>query len=84
MCQNSCSCFFFWGSIYYLWDGCVLIILPSIVVLTAVMSRFASIGTTIVAEKDGIVVLAEGSLNYLANKYAYICNFIIIIIIIIL
>jgi len=60
--------FFFWDSIYFLWDGRVIIVLQSIIVLTAAMSRLASVGTTIVVEKDWIVVLAEGNLNHLASK----------------
>lgn len=60
--------FFFWDSIYFLWDGRVVIVLQSIIVLTAAMSRLASVGTTIVVEKDWIVVLAEGDLNRLASK----------------
>lgn len=60
--------FFFWDSIYFLWDGRVIIVLQSIIVLTAAMSRLASVGTTIVVEKDWIVVLAGGDLNHLASK----------------
>lgn len=60
--------FFFWDSIYYLWDGGVLIVLQSIIVLTAAMSRVASVGTTIIVEKDWIIVLAEGDVNNLASK----------------
>jgi hypothetical protein len=44
------------------------------------MSCLASVGTTINADKDWIVVLAEGYSNYLASKWGYICHFIIVII----
>jgi iron-regulated transporter 1 len=60
--------FFFWDSIYFLWDGRVILVLQGIIVLTAAMSRIAGVGTTIVVEKDWIVVLAEGDLNLLASK----------------
>lgn len=60
--------FFFWDSVYFLWDGHGIIVLQSVIVLTAAMSHLASIGTTIVVEKDWIVVLAEGDLNNLASK----------------
>jgi iron-regulated transporter 1 len=60
--------FFFWDSICLLWDGRVLIILQGIIVLTAAISRIASVGTSIAVEKDWIVVLAEGDLHHLASK----------------
>ena len=59
---------FFWDSIYFLWDGHVVIVLQSVIVLTAAMSRLASVGTAIIVEKDWIVVVAEGDLNRLASK----------------
>jgi hypothetical protein len=60
--------FFFWDSIYFMWDGHVIIVLKCIIVLTAAMSRLASVGTTKKKKKDWIVVLAEGNLNHLASK----------------
>jgi iron-regulated transporter 1 len=71
--------FFFWESIYFLWDGRLISVLHAVIVLTAAMSRIASVGTAIVVEKDWIVVLAEGDLNQLASKQGSICNYFIII-----
>jgi iron-regulated transporter 1 len=70
--------FFFWDSIYSLWDGYFIIFLQSIIVLTAAMSRIASVGTTIIVEKDWIIILAEGDLNHLASRWSSICHFLII------
>jgi hypothetical protein len=44
------------------------------------MSCLACVATTINAEEDWIVVLAEGYLNYLASKWGYICHFITVVI----
>ncbi|KAJ9575057.1 hypothetical protein L9F63_007792 [Diploptera punctata] len=56
-----------WEKVSTLWDGSLLIILQIVVVTTAALSRVASIGTSIVMQKDWIVVLANGDLNQLAK-----------------
>ena len=64
-----------WDSVSTLWSGNLLIILQAVVVVTAALSRVASIGTTIVMQKDWIVVLANGDLNHLASRYGYVVFF---------
>jgi hypothetical protein len=53
MCATTVM-FLFWGSVYFLWVGGVIIFMKSIILLTAAMSLIANI-----AEKDWIIILAE-------------------------
>ncbi|PSN34502.1 hypothetical protein C0J52_13402 [Blattella germanica] len=56
-----------WDDILAVWDGNLLIVLQTVIVLTASISRVASIASMIIMQKDWIVVLANGDLNHLAK-----------------
>jgi hypothetical protein len=62
MCATTVIMFLF-GVHLFLWVGGVLIFTKSIILLTAAMSHIANI-----ADKDRIIILAEGNLNHLASR----------------